>query len=153
MRLFLAAIRLTPSVSVAAKVAGVNRSAHYRTLERNPLYKAAFNEAYRLGIEALEDELVRRSQHGVKRLKLYHGSPVKMLEDPNDPESRVVYHYEVEYSDQLAALLMRAKKPLEYRDRVEHELGDKTVRKFEGTMEDLLMLYRNLTKPSGEDEK
>lgn len=157
MRLFLAAVRITPSITVAAKVAGINRTAHYRTLERNPLYKAAFNEAYRQGVDSLEDEITRRAQFGVKRLKLYHGSPVMVPRDLTKKASKrnpLVPYFEAEESDTLAALLMKAKKPKEYRDRVEHELGDKTLKKFDGTMEDLLALYRHLTTaPEGEDEK
>lgn len=158
MRLFLAAVRITPSITVAAKVAGINRTAHYRTLERNPLYRAAFEEAYRLGIDALEDEVVRRSHYGVKRLKTYHGSAVMVPRDlskPFDEETNpMVPHFEVEHSDQLAQVLLRAKKRKEYGDRLEHELGAKAAsaaKKFSGTMEELLALYHHLTMPKTEE--
>ena len=138
---FLAAIQLTPDITLAAKAAGVNRSAHYQAMKRDPDYRAAFEEAYLIGVEALEDAVVRRVQRGVKRLKFYHGSPVTMHTDPNDPESPLVYVYERDYSDGLASLVLKAKKPLEYKDRVEHDVTPAT-KKFQGTMEECLALYR-----------
>lgn len=160
MRAFLAAIRLTPSITVAAKVAGINRTAHYRTLERNPLYKAAFEEAYRLGVDALEDAVTRRAQFGVRRLVLYHGSPVMIPRDPSKPfdedTNPLVPYFEEEPSDVLAQLLLRSKKRKEYGDRLEHELGDKAdqaVKKFSGTMEQLLMHFHNLTTKKDEGEQ
>lgn len=151
MKAFLAAIRIVPSVTIAARVAKVSRSAHYRALERDPVYHQAFDEAYRIGVEALEDEVVRRAQRGVKRLKFYHGSPVTMRKDPNDPASPLVYVYETEYSDSMALALLKAKKPAEYKDRVEHDVAP-NAKKFEGTMEELLMLYRNLTTEEADDD-
>ncbi len=157
MRAFLAAIRITPQLTVAAKVAGIGRSAHYRELERNPLYRVAFDAAYQEGVDGLEAEAIRRAQYGFRKLVVYHGSPVLVPRDPARPPHKkrnpLVPLYETEYSDQLLLALLRAKKPSEYKDRVEHELGDKTAKRFDGTMEELLGLFHMLTKPEGDDDK
>jgi len=154
IRAFLAAYRLTCSITKAAKAAGVRREAHYRLMERSPDYKVAFNEATVIAADALEDEALRRGREGLLKPKFYHGELVMVPKNPADPECKVFVPYlEREYSDQLLITVLKAKKPEQYRDRVEHELGDKTVKRFEGTMEDLLALYRKLTTPEEDDDK
>jgi hypothetical protein len=121
---FLAALRVCPSITKAAKAAGITREAHYRRLERDPDYKPAFEQAYREGIDSLEDEAVRRAT-GMQRPVLYHGQPVFTREDPNDPESKLVPVMDVEYSDTLLLALLKAKKPELYKERVEQEISGK----------------------------
>lgn len=129
IRAFLAAIRTWPSVTVAARAAGISREAHYRQLERSPQYKAAYEEAYRQGIDSLEDEAVRRAQHGVRRPIMYHGKPVMVPTDPakraNERTNPKIPLYETEYSDTLMLALLRAKKPDEYREKLSAELTGK----------------------------
>lgn len=111
---FFAALRTYPNVSAAAKAAGVSRRAHYQRLERNPRYKAAFLEVYSQGIEALEDEAVRRAM-GIGRPLVYHGVPVV------DEEGKPVMT--MEYSDTLMLALLKAKKPDVYSERVKQEIA------------------------------
>lgn len=120
---FLAAIRAYPNITEAAKAAGIDRRAHYQRLERDPAYKERFLSAYREGIEALEDAAIRRAQRGVRKLVVYHGAPVMVPKDPNDPEGPKVWLYEREYSDQLMSLLLKGKKPDVYSERVKQEIS------------------------------
>jgi len=146
VRAFLAAYRRTANVTRAAKAAGIAREAHYRLLERSASYQAVFASA---GIEAgqtLEDEAVRRAVEGVRRPLFYHGAMVTVPKDPSDPDGEWIPVVEREYSDMLLLALLKAKKPKEYKDRVEHDLGagaKEGAQKFVGTMQDLLELYRS----------
>jgi hypothetical protein len=119
---FLAAIRVYPSITLAARAAKVSRESHYRRLGREPAYRAAFEEAYRQGIDALEDEAVRRAMRGVQRPILYHGSPVMVMVDPNDESKGMRNLFETEYSDTLLLALLKAKKPESYKERVEQNV-------------------------------
>lgn len=119
---FLAATRQYPNVTAAAEAAGVSREAHYRRLKRNPAYLAAFEEAWRAGIEAMVDEATRRAMKGVSRPVLYHGVPVMMPVDPNDPEGGMRVLMEVEYSDQILLKMLAAYKPEKFTERVRQEV-------------------------------
>ncbi len=90
---------------------------------------------------------------GEERQVLYHGMPAMELVDPNDPDKGLKARVERERSDALIALLLKAKKPREYRDRVEHDVGPELAKKFDGTFEELLATYRNLISTPEKDEK
>lgn len=111
-----------PSITSAAKAAGISREAHYRRYERDQAYRVAFDKAYREGVDALEDEAVRRATRGVRMPVLYHGMPVMILKDPTDPEGPQIPLMKVEYSDQLLIRLLEAKKPDEFKQRVHNEV-------------------------------
>jgi hypothetical protein len=138
IRAFLAAIRVWPSVTVAARAAGIAREAHYRQLERSPQYAAAFAAAMRQGIDSLEDEAIRRAQNGVRRPVMYHGKPVMV---PTDPAKRAgkknpkVPLYETDYSDTLMLAILKAKKPDEYREKLSTELTGKDGAPLEARLE------------------
>jgi hypothetical protein len=154
IRAFLAAYRATCSITRAAAAAGISRRAHYRKLETSADYKVAFEAATAMAADSLEDEAVRRAKEGIVRQVLYHGSPAMELVDPLDPEKGMKARLEREYSDQLLLALLKAKKPKEYRDRLEHDVAPGLAKKFDGTMEEALSLYRALvTKPKGDDDK
>jgi hypothetical protein len=126
MRAFLAAYRITASITRAAKAADIKREAHYRQLERSPGYRAAFEAATLVAGDSLEDEAVRRAKDGVLKPLMYHGKLVYMPKDPNDPKCKeTVPVFEREYSDTLLLALLKAKKPEAYRDRVSAELAGK----------------------------
>jgi len=120
---FLAAIRVYPSITAAAHAAGISRESHYRNLERSGKYRTAFDRAYKQGIQALEDEAVRRALSGVQRPVLYHGKPVTVPIDPAKPRGKRQVLMETEYSDTLMQMLLKAKKPDEYRERVTQEVS------------------------------
>lgn len=119
---FLAAIRKYPNITAAAKAAGISREAHYRRLEDDEKYRVEFERAYSDGIAAIEDEAIRRAVRGVQRPVLYHGLPVMIPKDPDDPEGGSTPLMETEYSDSLITLLLKAKKPEEYKERIEQKV-------------------------------
>lgn len=118
---FLAAIRITPQVGKAAAAAGIRRESHSRRMKSCPHYRAAFEEAHQDGIQACKDEAVRRAHQGVQRLVLYHGAPVYVPQDPNDPNSKLVALVEHEYSDTLLMRILEAYMPDQFSNRVKQE--------------------------------
>lgn len=116
------------SITRAAKAAGIDRSAHYRLMERQPEYVKAFEAAGKEATDVLIDEMTRRGKEGVRKLVLYHGEPVMV---PTDLTKRAhkktnpkIPLYETEYSDQMLLSKVKAKAP-EFRDRVSAELAGK----------------------------
>jgi hypothetical protein len=146
VRAFLAAYRATASITRAAAAARIDRHVHYKYLASEPLYKAAFAKATAIAADALEDEAVRRAHVGVERIKLYHGKPVLIPANPKKPRGKQMVLVEREYSDTLLQTLLRAKKPEQYKDRVEHGVTPDAGKRFVGTLVELLGLHRELTK-------
>jgi hypothetical protein len=145
VRAFIAAYRRTASVTRAAAAAKIDRHAHYRLLERSAAYRTMFAAAAEEAAQTLEDEAVRRAVEGVSRPVMYHGKPVLVPVNPKKLRGKKKPLLEHERSDTLLLALLRAKKPAEYKDRVEHDVAPELTRKFEGSMQDLLALYRELT--------
>jgi len=66
-------------------------------------YKAAFAEAEKRAVMALEDEAVRRAREGVRRPVRYKGK---------------IVGYETDYSDQLLVFLLKNWAPDKYREQL-----------------------------------
>jgi hypothetical protein len=128
-RAFLAAIRVVPSITFAAKAAGIHRRSHYFWLEKWPGYKAAFETARLQGIDALEDEVTERAMIGVFRPNVYQGEFVyEQVWDEEkarfvDDKTRPLGVWEK--SDMLALARVRAEKPEKYAQRGAVELTGK----------------------------
>lgn len=71
-----------------------------------PEFAKAWDEAKILGLDKLEDELLRRAHDGVEKPVFYKGRKLK--------------HTIREYSDTLGIFLLKGGKPEKYRERVEH---------------------------------
>lgn len=68
---FLATIRSTGNVRLAASAAGVDRSTSYRRAERDPAFAAAWAEASDDAIDTLEGEARRRALAGSDALLMF----------------------------------------------------------------------------------
>ena len=101
---FLTAFRRTGSVTGAAREAGVSRSAHYKWVEVDPEYAEQFENANEEMVDGLEQEARRRALEGVDEPVYYKGERVGSFR---------------RYSDALLILLLRAKRPEQYRDSVD----------------------------------
>ncbi len=153
-QIFLACYRETGSVTRAAEAAKIHRSIHYRRLQTDAAYKAAFDEAQEVAIAVLEDEAVRRAVEGVEEPLTYKGEfsylpkvdaqGALVLDGEGHPQRGKVMAIR-KYSDSLLQFLLRGAKPEKYRERFQHE-GTLDVRfpKFQGSLEELLATYRNL---------
>jgi hypothetical protein len=101
---FLEAFRDTGTLAGAARTAGVSRSSHYRWIRENPEYRAKFEEANEEAADALEQEARRRALDGVEEPVFYRGERVGSVR---------------KYSDQLLMVLLMAKRPEQFRERLD----------------------------------
>lgn len=102
---FLNNLSERPNVSVAAMAAGLDRNALYLCKKENSAFAKAWDEAYELGVDGLEEEAERRANKGVKKGIYYKGR-------------RVATEYQ--YSDVLLMFMLKGKRPDTFRERVEH---------------------------------
>ena len=105
---FLQSYAQWANVSYACQVSGVGRSTVYEWQEHDAAFAAAFHAAEAAATERLEREAWRRATEGTpyKRTSYWHGEPVGTDE-------------KIEYSDALMMLLLRARKPDVYREKVD----------------------------------
>jgi hypothetical protein len=99
---FLECFAACGSVLKAARSAKLNRQSHYWWLREDPTYRPRFEAACERVAQMLEDEAVRRAHDGVRRAVRYKGK---------------VVGYEMEYSDRLLELLLKAHSPEKYAER------------------------------------
>ena len=101
---FLDGLRETGTLSGAARQSHVSRSTHYRWLARDPDYESAFAAATDEATDRLEEEARRRALDGVDEPIFYRGERIGVTR---------------RYSDALLILLLRAKRPEQFRDTVD----------------------------------
>ena len=96
------------NVSAACTAAGVARANIYYWQEHDSDFSAAFKVAEAAATERLEREAWRRAVEGspYERTSYWHGEPVGT-------------DRKIEYSDQLMMLLLRARRPDLYREKVD----------------------------------
>jgi len=126
---FLAAFRLTASVTKAAKAAKLDRSLHYRWLKEDPAYAPAFAEAAAEAAQLLEDEAVRRAYEGVEEPLVYKGEFTYPWRQKVNKETGEVTNVRGNKpltintkSDGLLMFLLKGFKPEKYRDSWKGEL-------------------------------
>ena len=105
---FLESYRQWANISYACEQAGVPRHNVYEWQERDETFSLAFKQAGEAATERLEKEAWRRATEGspYTRTSYYRGEPVGT-------------DYKIEYSDQLMMLLLRARRPDLYREKVD----------------------------------
>lgn len=134
-RAFLAAFRVTASITRSAEAAGIARDLHYRWLKDSKGYAAAFAEARVQAGQALEDEAVRRAHEGVFVPNVWKGGFTYAeseyeVDAEASTERRKVYRLKdgakplgvIEYSDTLLLALMKGALPDKYRERAAVEI-------------------------------
>ena len=105
---FLESYAKWANISYACQQANVPRRNVYEWQEHDPEFAAAFNVASEAATERLEREAWRRATEGTpyERTSYWHGEPVGT-------------DRKIEYSDQLMMLLLRARRPDLYRDKLD----------------------------------
>jgi hypothetical protein len=130
---FLAAYEKCGNLTTAAKASKVHRSNHFRWLQSDEAYKAAFADAQQVAIETLEHELRIRATKGVAEPVIYQG---RVCHEPVlDPEGRPIVDVVGDEtiprmkplviwrkSDVLLMFMLKGLAPEKYRDnaKVEH---------------------------------
>lgn len=104
-RKFLDALEQGVTVREAAASAGVGRSTAYEARESDADFASAWDTAYEEGTDVLEQEAFRRAVEGTR------GRPVVA-------DGQIIAEVQ-EYSDTLMTLLLKARRPSRYRERVD----------------------------------
>lgn len=114
---FLEALAEYGVIQYACDAAGVSRSTVHRARQADDVFSAAFDDAREQAWDRLEREAFRRSVEGVPEPLVSGGRVVR------DESGEIIYVNR--YSDALMALMLKAKRSAEFRDKsqVEH-LGD-----------------------------
>jgi hypothetical protein len=105
---FLAAYRLTASITKAAAAAKIDRTLHYRWLNSTPGYKTAFEDAHEEAAQTLEDEAIRRATEGTLEPVFYQGLKVGAVR---------------RYADGLLQFLLRGARPDKYSQRINADIN------------------------------
>lgn len=103
-RAFLAAYRMTASITRAAAAAKIDRTIHYRWLEKSESYRKDFEAAAEEAAQVLEDEAVRRATEGTLEPVFYQGIKCGAVR---------------RYSDGLMQFLLRGFRPQKYSSKAE----------------------------------
>jgi len=113
---FLAALEVSGNVTAAARAAGISDDAARKRKDVHPEFAVRWEEALRMAAATLEAEARRRAVDGLRRYKFTKtGDPI-MHPQTGEP------YYELEYSDTMLALLLKAHAPERFKDstKVEH---------------------------------
>lgn len=153
---FLAAFRQTASVTRAAQCVGIDRALHYRWLQEELGYSKAFQKATEDAAEiqeqratanaqALEDVALERAINGWLEPVIYHGE-LCFQRGPKGGLTKKPLTAR-KFDNTLTLAMLRAHMPEKYRERLSAELtgrngGPIETKRFEGTFEELLGLYR-----------
>jgi hypothetical protein len=112
---FLAAIRVMPNVTRAARAAKINKSQHYAKMKSSPEYATVFQQAQQQGFDALSDVAVTRAIDGWEEPIVYRGE-IALQEVPGT--GKVVPVTVRRVDNQLLRFILERRHP-EYREHVE----------------------------------
>lgn len=110
---FIDALSRGVSVTGAFTKAGLPRSTVYDWRGSDADFAKAWDDAIEAGADVLEDEAFRRAYHGVSEPLTSMGRPVK-----NEDGSIMTIQ---KYSDTLMTLLLKARKPEKFRERIDQK--------------------------------
>jgi AcrR family transcriptional regulator len=82
---FLEALARTGNVTASCESAGLPRETAYYWKSRDPVFSEAWDEALERGLDALEDEVMRRAKDGVVETVFYQGRAVGERRRYSDP--------------------------------------------------------------------
>lgn len=139
---FLAAIRVCPNITRAAKAAKISASLHHRRYKTNELYAKVFDAAWAEGVQAMEDLATDRAMFGWQEPVVYQGQislepdPTKPLQlNPEtgemEPVMRPVTITKIDNGH--LQFMLRGAKPEKYRER--HTVTGKDGGPIEGKIE------------------
>src|SRR5215216_5786805 len=81
---FLAVLTETASVTDACKIANLPRPTAYVWRNKDLAFRFAWDQAYQLGLDALEDAVMRRALVGNERPVFHKGEIVGYVREPSD---------------------------------------------------------------------
>jgi hypothetical protein len=132
---FLAAIRVMPNVTRAAKAAKINKSQHYAKRKSSPEYEIAFEQAMQMGCDALSDVAVTRATDGWEEPVVYQG---RVALQAHSDTGELVPVTVRKIDNQLLMFVLKSRHP-DYRERLEHSGKLSGTVKAEATPEAVLL--------------
>lgn len=109
--LFLEALAGGASITRSCEAAAIGRTTAYEWRAADEAFAKLWDDALEAGIDLLEDEARRRAVDGVERPVVAMGKIAR-----NDDGTVLKIR---EYSDTLLALMLKAKRPKQYRERLD----------------------------------
>ena len=103
---FLATLRTSANVRRSADAAKINRTTAYNWRDADPAFAAAWDGAIEDAVDTLEQEAWRRAHDGVEK--------------PIYQQKELVGHVQ-EYSDALMMFLLKAHRPVKFRETIRAE--------------------------------
>ena len=125
---FLAALKISASVTRAAQAAGVSRTRAYQWRDGSEEFAQAWDDAVDEAVDSLEQEAWRRARDGVDKPVTFQG--------------QITDTY-LEYSDPLLMFLLRGHRP-RFKDKVELSGPDG------GPLQTVTRIERVIVDPKGE---
>jgi AcrR family transcriptional regulator len=131
---FLEALARTGNVTASCESAGLPRETAYYWKSRDPVFSEAWDEALERGLDALEDEVMRRAKDGVAEPVFYQGRVVG--------ERR-------RYSDHLATFILKSRRRHVWGEHQQVESDFELLSKEERTRkaEELIEMIADLREP------
>lgn len=108
IKAFLESLIEYGNVSHAAKQIDMARSYMYEYRDKDEAFKAAWDEAVDISVEAMEKEARRRAVEGVEEPVFYQGDECGTIR---------------KYSDTLLIFLLKAHKPEKYKERTQQDVN------------------------------
>lgn len=112
---FLDLLAETANVTRSCEASGISRMSVYNRKRDDPEFTTRYDEAYRRGYEALEEECQRRAFSGFEEPVFYKGKKVATV---------------TKFSDTLAVFLMKGNTEGKFRERVETTSGSPAGGRF-----------------------
>lgn len=117
-RLFLAELEKGRTVQSGCEAGGFHRTAAYAHRSRSDLFRQAWDAAYEIGTDRLEEAATSRAFIGSPR-KIY--MKVGIYENGKRVGEHIVNAGEDRvYSDRLMEIMLRKRRPQEFREKVDH---------------------------------
>jgi hypothetical protein len=133
---FIEALSRTANVTAACEIVGLPRMRAYYWRSCDPVFCAGWDEALERGLDALEDEVMRRAKDGIA--------------EPIYCKGRVVGETR-RYSDRLAMFILKSRRPEVWGDRqrldVKNDWSLLTEEELRRKAEELIEMIRELKEP------
>jgi hypothetical protein len=117
---FLGALGLNGNVSDAAKAANIDRTTAYKAKTRDPDFAQDWQTAEKIASDVLLREAWRRAVEGGRQYK-FHPKTGEPLRFPEGHALAGEPYYEMVYSDALLTLLLKARLPEQFGDKLRVE--------------------------------
>lgn len=115
---FLESLSENGNVTLACKRAGLPRATAYNWFNNDEEFATEWEKSVEMGVDALEDEAIRRGFEGYEEPVFYQGKKVADVR---------------RYSDTLLIFMLKGRRPEKFKDSAHKEFLERTPRPIEHT--------------------